>query len=450
MKKIALAVVAVLALAVPTTAMAKVEKLDPSVPGTAITMAQHLIASEPDLDSPAGFLSEFAFEGGISGAPTGFGDTTGGVPNGLADFPTNGTSWTILSSGDVNTIGSELVNESSSTTTSFESQEFIEGLDRGPQAEDWTVLRVNVNVPAGANCLTLDYRFFSEEFPEYVGSPYNDAFIAELDTTNWSVQEGGELIRPNDFAVSPEGSPISINGLGDTAVTAEEAEGTYFDAATGLITTKTPIAPGAHAIYLSIFDASDSILDSAVFVDNLRFINESPETCKPPTGKEIQAPPAGSPPAPPAPSSEFVIGPSIKFKKGGTKAILTIEVPGPGTVDAGSPPSGAKASAVRARLSATTSAKAKCKAKGKAKGCKVKKPLLKPSSVVATAAGPVQVVVALSGTGKALLAKKGKLTVPVQITFTPTGGLPSTQKKSVTFKKPGKKCKGAKCKKGGK
>jgi hypothetical protein len=439
MKKLALAAVAVLALALPTAASAKVEALDPAAPGSPITAAEKLIASPPDLLTA--LLPEYAYEGGgPASSPLGFGTNFGGAPEGLAGFPTNGDSYTILSSGEINTIGSLLTNEDSGTTTSFANQK--ESLiDRGPEANDWTVLQVEVNVPSGANCLALDYRFFSEEFPEYVGSPFNDAFIAELDTTSWSVQENGELVRPNDFAVSPEGSAVSINGLGETAVNEEEAAGTYFDAATGLVTTKTPITEGAHTIYLSVFDASDSILDSAVFVDNLRFINESPATCKPPTGKDLTVPSATTPPPPP--SNVFVVGPSVKFKKGGTKVIITVTVPGPGTLGASSPPSGAKASTSRV---ATASKAGKGKGKCKGKGCKPKA-LLKPSSVVATAAGPVSITVSLSGAGKAMLAKKGKLTVPVQLTFTPVGGVPAVQTKVITFKKPGaKKCKGAKCK----
>ena len=42
------------------------------------------------------------------------------------------------------------------------------------------------------------------------------------------------------------------------------------------------VTPGAHSLYLSIFDAGDHIFDSAVFVDNLRFTQEPPTTCKPP------------------------------------------------------------------------------------------------------------------------------------------------------------------------
>ena len=175
----------------------------------------------------------------------------------------------------------------------FNQQEAL-GIERG-FANDWTVLKVNVNVPGEDNCLALDYRFLSEEYPEFVGSEYNDAFFAEIDSTSWKVEEGGALFRPSDFAASPEGEPISVNGMVQTAMSPVEAEGTYFNAATGLIATKTPITPGASSIYFSIFDASDHILDSAVFLDNLRFINESAETCKPPVGKELAIPPPPPP-----------------------------------------------------------------------------------------------------------------------------------------------------------
>ena len=61
----------------------------------------------------------------------------------------------------------------------------------------------------------------------------------------------------------------------------------------------------------------------------------------------------------------------------------------------------------------------------------------------AAAAGPVSITVNLfSGAGKAALANKhgGKLVVPVMLTFTPDGGAPASQTKSVTFKKAKAKC----------
>src|SRR5262249_21242416 len=153
----------------------------------------------------------------------------------------------------------------------------------------------------------------SEEYPVFVGSEFNDAFIAELQNSNWSVSGGGEISRANDFATSLEGFPASVNGAGPGAMSPVEAAGTYFNAATGLITTKTPVSPGEEEVALSIFDAGDQMLDSAAFIDNMRFVNESPETCKPPTSKQLEIQTT-----PPPPSNAFTLGSSVKFKNSGT------------------------------------------------------------------------------------------------------------------------------------
>lgn len=424
MRKMFLPVLFVLALALPVQASANVVAMEPSS-GTAQAMGEAIVANPSQLLGAS--LPEYPFSPEAEPAPypVGIGNNEAPPPTGLTGFPTAGNSFGILSNGDVHTIASLTTNEEEGTTTEYEQQTSV--LDRGSQANDWTTLKLDVEVPAGDNCLALDYRFLSEEFPEFVGSEFNDAFIAEIDSSSWSVGEGGELARSNDFASSPESTPISVNGVGPTAVTMEEAEGTYFDAATGLITTKAPISSGPHSIYLSIFDASDKILDSAVFLDNLRFVNEDASTCRPPNSAELQAPPAGSPP-PPAPSNQFSIGPKVKFKNGGTKATITVNVPGPGTLSAAQ--QGATASA-----SATASRVTFLKAKGK------KKASIVPTSVNATAAGPVTVTIKLTGLAKKVLAKKRKLTVSVALTFTPTGGSPATQVKTLTFKKPAKKAK---------
>ena len=41
-------------------------------------------------------------------------------------------------------------------------------------------LRLNLDVPAGSNCLTLSFRYLSEEWPMFVGQGYNDGFLAGL------------------------------------------------------------------------------------------------------------------------------------------------------------------------------------------------------------------------------------------------------------------------------
>lgn len=455
MKKALLLASALLVLALPAQASANLTALDPSAPGSPLTAAQAIVNDPLTLSGSS--LPERAYGGTGAPSPLGVGDksvqSTPQSPTTLADFPTFGNQYAILSSGQINDVAS-IFDQNGIRSFAFTNQIDDPDIERGPAAEDWTVWQIDVNVPSNASCIALDYRFMSEEYPSFVGEEYNDAFLAEIDDTTWSVDEDGAISRPNDFAVSADGKPISVNGVGDTAMFPTEAEGTYFNAATGLITTKHAITSGAHSIYLSIFDASDEIYDSAIFLDNLRFTAESAATCKPPEGKQLELPPPTPPtvtPPPPPPSNQFDIGSSIKFKAG-TQATLTVNAPGPGTVTAGSVAVGA-ASASLERAQAVAAAKAKAKGKGKGKSPKKKakkkkKALLIGSSVHVDAAGPVNVTVKLSSTGKAILKKKGKLTVPVTITFTPDGGTAASQVKKLTFKQPVKKCKSAKGKKG--
>jgi hypothetical protein len=187
-------------------------------------------------------------------------------PNGIGtaplnSFPTNGPSFAILTSGEVSY--APTANTSGSTTA-------VNGgaAVRGNTDRDVTILRVNVVVPQGANCLSFDFKFLSEEYPEWVGSSYNDAFIAELDNSTWTTS-GSTIYAPNNFAFDPSGNVISINSTGATAMSAAQAAGTTYDGATPLLSASTQVTPGPHVLYLSIFDQGDAQLDSAVFLDNL-------------------------------------------------------------------------------------------------------------------------------------------------------------------------------------
>ena len=63
----------------------------------------------------------------------------------------------------------------------------------------------------------------------------------------------------------------------------EFAAGTTYDGATPILSAATPITPGAHKLYLSIFDQGDHIYDSAVMVDNIRFgrVADVTRDCRP-------------------------------------------------------------------------------------------------------------------------------------------------------------------------
>ena len=189
-----------------------------------------------------------------------------GQPNAMSDselagFPINGPDYGILTTGSA-----DLADDPNDSE--FSGAENEGPNVRGDSDFDVTVLKIDLDVPSSVNCLSFDFRFFSEEFPEFVGSDFNDAFIAELDNSTWSTS-GSTIGAPNNFAFDPNGGLISINSTGTTSVSAEDAAGTTYDAATQVLEAKTPITPGNHSLYLSIFDQGDHAYDSAVFIDNL-------------------------------------------------------------------------------------------------------------------------------------------------------------------------------------
>ncbi|MES2155113.1 MAG: thrombospondin type 3 repeat-containing protein [bacterium] len=62
---------------------------------------------------------------------------------------------------------------------------------------------------------------------------------------------------------------VTINSLGFTYMSASKAAGTPYGGGSDTFSASKAVTPGPHALFLSIFDASDMKLDSAVFVDDI-------------------------------------------------------------------------------------------------------------------------------------------------------------------------------------
>jgi VCBS repeat-containing protein len=198
----------------------------------------------------------------------------------LTWFPLHGYDYAVLTSGDA-----ALINDPGVFATNA-----LGGMPvRGDSDYDVTILRVDFYVYPGLDCLSFDLQFLSEEWPIYVGSPFNDAFLVELDSTNWATM-ASQIVAPLNFAFDPNGHPISINTTGFFDMTPSNGFGTAYDsgvtlggdtngAGTELLRASTPITPGFHSLYFSIFDQGDQILDSAVFLDNLIVDKAGPAGC---------------------------------------------------------------------------------------------------------------------------------------------------------------------------
>lgn len=181
----------------------------------------------------------------------------------VAGLPTAGSSYLVLSTGHA----SQTFGPDPATFVSTDLDAGATGVD----GNDLTQARLTLAPPSGATCLAFDFFFASEEFPEYVGSAYNDTFTAELNESSWFL-DGSQLVAPNNFAYDAEGNALSINTVFGMAPVA----GTTMDGATPPLTATTPVEldpdTGRMELILSLQDLGDSIFDSAVGVDNLRWL----------------------------------------------------------------------------------------------------------------------------------------------------------------------------------
>ncbi len=132
-------------------------------------------------------------------------------------------------------------------------------------AQDYSEIRVQAKVPAGATSLSYDLAFFTVEWPFYFDSQYNDLYIGWLESEQWT----------GNISFDENGEPISLNAAFfdylDHNVDLPEFQDTCMQGHGGTkwLQTTAPVTPGEDiTVVFAIMDLSDSILDSFVFLDN--------------------------------------------------------------------------------------------------------------------------------------------------------------------------------------
>jgi hypothetical protein len=156
------------------------------------------------------------------------------------------------------------------------------------EANDLSELKLEIVVPTNAQSFSFDFQFLTTEYPEWLGSSFNDTFWVQLNSKkingNISFDKNGTPIRlnnaffdicdPDPFKPPTSGmctQPASVlNGTGYGS--GDCCGGTACGGSTGWLTTTAPVTPGEKiTLTFSIFDKGDGILDSAVVIDNFRW-----------------------------------------------------------------------------------------------------------------------------------------------------------------------------------
>jgi hypothetical protein len=190
-----------------------------------------------------------------------------------AGFPTDGSSYLLMSRGDATIV---VPGTAAGSFVSI-SQGFPEGVipvvaggsPTGHFTNDRATARVTLFVPSDATTLSVDWKLGSEEPPTYYVSGFQDYFTAILNSTTvvastW-VDHNIDVLGAN----LPGGS--STNPLPPFPV----PDNTEYNSMTPSIQTSSAnvaaFAGGAITVDLHVADASDTILDSGAFLDNLGF-----------------------------------------------------------------------------------------------------------------------------------------------------------------------------------
>jgi hypothetical protein len=147
------------------------------------------------------------------------------------------------------------------------------------QASDFLWSEFTVNTPAGTKGWTLDFAFFSSEFPEFVGEVYNDMFIVWVETDEFVgnqcfVGEQPCTVTALDGAADAySGTPDGLDFVGRAGT----GLGTELDSAksgqtTGWVELRGPATPGTPLrVAFILFDMFDPVFDTTVLVDDFRW-----------------------------------------------------------------------------------------------------------------------------------------------------------------------------------
>ncbi|MGH9457465.1 MAG: choice-of-anchor L domain-containing protein [Thermoanaerobaculia bacterium] len=190
----------------------------------------------------------------FTGAESAAGSFTGGTAAGLGI-----NSGVILSSGEIADVVGPNDSTGASTGLGKPGDADLEALIPGFDTNDATILEFDFI--AESENFAIQYVFGSEEYKEFVGSPFNDVFGFFLDGANIAFVAGStsQLVSVNSINHASNAQFYVDNP------TEAPVFNTELDGFTVTLIASAIVTPGVqHHIKLAIADASDSALDSVV------------------------------------------------------------------------------------------------------------------------------------------------------------------------------------------
>lgn len=130
----------------------------------------------------------------------------------------------------------------------------------GYETSDASVFMLSFNTNSTVEGFTFTFSFGTEEFPDFVGTKFNDPFLVLLDGQNICKDSEGNKITVNSMFfdidnTQANGAPVNLEWNGFTYV----------------LKCSAALTPGDHILKFAVCDASDYRLDSGVFLSDFKF-----------------------------------------------------------------------------------------------------------------------------------------------------------------------------------
>ncbi len=168
------------------------------------------------------------------------------------------------------------------------------GLNPGNERGDWFVggqygtprdeanLQMQLRVPHYMHFLYYDVQFYTVEYPDYIGTQYNDKLTISVNSPSQGLStylidvNGGDFVlHANDPPLlgtgfnlyAQDGNPTGVDWLQTTPVVHGADAG-----ATALVGREHPVSPDeVVTVTIDLFDAGDNQFNSGAFIDNMHF-----------------------------------------------------------------------------------------------------------------------------------------------------------------------------------
>lgn len=214
-------------------------------------------------------VTGWSLYGHTSGSAVSSGTYTDTGP-GSGTYGLGGTQGVVLSTGNAGAYGSGS-NTVGSTGTGYAGADatwdaLLDPITGGKTHYDVTALTIDFDMEAGKNSIFFDVVWGTEEYAEWIGSSFIDAFGLYVNGTN---------------IATVGGLPINVDHPNMAGISGTELDGVLYTAGSARHTFSSLVHATGNSVTFIIADSGDSVYDSTAYITALGAELPEPEVPEP-------------------------------------------------------------------------------------------------------------------------------------------------------------------------